>query len=428
MVRRAALVAALVAAGCGWELPAKIPCATNDNCPSQLGCNLTAQVCVNVAGCGGDSGQSCFSGSPMAPSVSASGAGASLTWYAGNTPYNASGFAVLRAEAQAGPFAVVGIVTPYSTQQSSFTDPGPLGGGKTYWYAIATSWPDNVIGALGPATALAVPHWMARASMPTGRFALGAAVVNGVIYAAGGNNQQNVAVTAMEAYDSATGTWVAKAPLPTALAYLTAVAVGGVVYAIDYSIVEAYDPASNTWSSKAPMPTARYDLAAGVINGLVYAVGGTTSNGGSLATVEAYDPATNSWTAKASMPTARGGVAAGVVNGVLYVVGGSSSLGNVGTVEAYDPRTNSWTTKAPMPTPRTGLAAGVLGGLVYALGGTSSGTVVEAYDPASDTWTPRDPMSVVRSHPAAAVAGGALFAIGGAPFGGPWNSVEAYTP
>jgi len=154
MVRGLLLIAmVLAAAACNPDLPPNIPCTTNDNCPYGWGCNLTTRQCVSVPGC---DNYGCFLfGSPQAPTVSQSGAAAIVTWNQGSAPGNVSGWAVLRAEAQAGPFAVVGVV---GSQQNSFTDPGPLTPGKTYWYEVATSWDENVIGSPSPATPLAVPN------------------------------------------------------------------------------------------------------------------------------------------------------------------------------------------------------------------------------------------------------------------------------
>ena len=134
--------------------------------------------------------------------------------------------------------------------------------------------------------------------MPTGRLGLGATVVNGVLYAVGGNNTSCTPSCTL-------GT------------------------------VEAYDPASNTWTPKVPMPTRRSRLGLAVVNGVLYAVGGENPI---LATVEAYDPASNTWTSKAPMPTPRSGLGVAMAGGVLYAVGGYNSVsGYVATVEAYQP-------------------------------------------------------------------------------------------
>ena len=95
--------------------------------------------------------------------------------------------------------------------------------------------------------------------------------VNGIVYAVGGGC--NCATSGgiyntLEAYDPAANTWSTKAPMPTARQELAVGVINGILYAIggngpgSPNVVEAYDPAANSWSTKAPMPTGRYGLAA----------------------------------------------------------------------------------------------------------------------------------------------------------------------
>jgi len=70
--------------------------------------------------------------------------------------------------------------------------------------------------------------------MPTVRYYLAAATLNGELYAAGGTNSS--------------GQWL--------------------------TTVDAYDRRSKIWTARTAMPTGRFGLVAGVVNGLLYAVGG----------------------------------------------------------------------------------------------------------------------------------------------------------
>src|SRR5206468_3550529 len=97
------------------------------------------------------------------------------------------------------------------------------------------------------------------------------------------------------------GSWTTKAPMPTARYGLGVATVDGILYAVGgwngsshLSTVEAYNPTTDTWGTKASMPTARADVGVAVVNGILYAVGGGNSSG-VLTTVEAYDPATDTW-------------------------------------------------------------------------------------------------------------------------------------
>jgi N-acetylneuraminic acid mutarotase len=288
--------------------------------------------------------------------------------------------------------------------------------------------------------------WMTKASMPTARTYLGVAAINGILYAVGGHitgGAGGAILATLEAYDPASNTWTTKAPMPTARYLLATAAVNGVLYAVggtnsqsgnsDLATVEAYDPASDTWTTKAPMPTARFGFRLAAINGILYAVGGNIANVGVQATVEAYDPATDTWTTKASMPTARSYLGLAAINGILYAVGGATNGGSVGTVEAYDPAADTWTTQAPMPTAREQLTADGINGVLYAVGGDLGGTstlyaTLEAYDPATNTWTTKTPMPAPRAALASTPINGIFYAVGGVTSLGPVATMEAYQP
>jgi N-acetylneuraminic acid mutarotase len=290
-----------------------------------------------------------------------------------------------------------------------------------------------------PGVTAKIDDWRAKAAMPTGRWGLTAATVDGVVYAIGGRSSDSNHETAVEAYDPVTNSWSAKAPMPTGRHALAAAVVDGVIYVIggqsygaEYETAnEAYDPVTNSWSTRAPMPTARRFLAAVPVNGVIYAIGGDSSDTAYETAVEAYDPATNSWSTKESMPTGRQSSAAAAVDGVVYVIGGYASGNFYQTInEAYDPVTNSWSAKAPMPTGRHALAAAAVDGVIYAIGGwkVAYSQDNEAYDPITDSWVTRAPMPTGRSVLAAAVVDEVIYAIGGEyPAAVHGTANEAYT-
>ena len=193
--------------------------------------------------------------------------------------------------------------------------------------------------------ATAEDSWTTKASMPTARAQLGVAIVNGKIYAIGGEN------------NSATG--------PNVL-----------------NINEAYDPATNTWTTKKPMPTARHSFGIAVYQNKIYCIGGSI-NGPYLAVTEVYDPATDSWETKTSMPTARAALTANTVNGKIYLMGGNP--GNI-TNEAYDPATDSWSTKAQLPVDTVYSESAVAYEKIYLFGGLFNRSSTQIYDPETNTW------------------------------------------
>jgi hypothetical protein len=295
--------------------------------------------------------------------------------------------------------------------------------------------------------------WSTKTSMPSDHYSFGSGVVNGIIYAVGGDSG-SFNVGTMEAYDPALDAWTTKAPMPTARAALGVGVVNGTLYAVggstnvdgcgDLSVVEAYDPVTNTWTTRAPMTTTQSHLGVGVVNGILYAVGGHSGSsapncanpGATVATLQAYDPASDTWTTKTPMSTARYDLMVGVVNGILYAVGGSTNSNtiNLSTMEAYDPASDTWTTKAPMPFARSSSGSsgsvGVINGILYAVGGaTETGLVATsvAYDPATDTWTEIAPIPTPRVGLSDSVVGNVLYALGGANASGVLATNEAFT-
>ncbi len=278
---------------------------------------------------------------------------------------------------------------------------------------------------LSAAGTAAADTWRQRADMPLARSGISTSVVDGKIYAIGGEGVPN----RVDEYDPARNTWTRKADMPTGRVFLATSAVGGKIYAIGGSgtfydsvalaTVEAYDPLTNTWTRKADMPARRDALSTSVVNGKIYAIGGWSSIGGE-SLVEEYDPATDTWTRKASMPTGRQWVSTSVVNGKIYAIGGGSkkdSSPNGPIVEAYDPVTDTWTRKADMPASR-GSYTSVVDEKIYAFGGVARGTspptsTLFQYDPATDTWTVQDEMPVRMDGMGTSTVDGAIYVIGG---------------
>lgn len=274
--------------------------------------------------------------------------------------------------------------------------------------------------------------WTAKTVLPvTARSGLSAGVINGRLYAVGGNIGS---VTDLNrAYNSMLNTWESKTGMTTAREDLAVGVVGGKLYAVGgynagyLDTNEEYDPVSGNWTAKAAMTTARRGLAAGVMGGKLYAVGGY--NGNSLNTNEEYDPVANSWTAKTGMPaTLRYNLAVGVIEGRLYAVGGYD-FSALSTNQEYNPESDGWTTKASMPAAREKLAAAVIGGKLYAVGGGASGALATnyAYDPVEDGWQTMAPMPTAREGLAAGAIDGKLYAVGGKD-GADLDTNEEYDP
>jgi len=114
---------------------------------------------------------------------------------------------------------------------------------------------------------------------------------------------------------AAEDSWVTLEPLPTARMQFGVAVVDGKIYAIGgnnyltyYNVTEMYDPGTNTWATKASVPTARTNFGIAVVDNKIYVIGG-----GETKINEMYDPQTDTWETKTPMNIGRSGLSASVV-------------------------------------------------------------------------------------------------------------------
>jgi N-acetylneuraminic acid mutarotase len=120
---------------------------------------------------------------------------------------------------------------------------------------------------------------------------MGAVVLNGKIYAIGGQQHQDAAEIAQSA-------------------------------------VQIWDPANPTvWTNGASLKLARSHIAGAtfVMDGRIIVLGGETTYLNSVANDSAYDPTTNTWVDLTSLPIPRSSGCGGVIDGVLYYMTGNIS-------------------------------------------------------------------------------------------------------
>ena len=277
--------------------------------------------------------------------------------------------------------------------------------------------------------------WTTKAPISSPRYQAEPAVLNGVLYIAGGWNVCTPYAN-LESYDPVSDTWTQRAPMLAARGNHGVGVLNGLLYAVGGGVdcgvaiasVEAYDPLTDTWSPKAPLPTTRVGHVVAVANDKLYAIGGVSNRKEIYALNTEYDPATNTWTNRAPLPTPRYSAAAAVVDDIIYVIGGSGGGKTLNAVEAYNPATNTWTSKAPMLSERVGFAASVINGIIYAFGGSRNSREVEAYDPATDTWARVAQMPAPRTDFHAAAFEGSIYFAGGFDGVSYLSSVLAFTP
>ena len=208
------------------------------------------------------------------------------------------------------------------------------------------------------------------------------------------------------AYDLSENSWVTKASMNQARAYLGVAVVNGRIFAIGgdnggymgnvanaigrtnsvVNTTEEYDPVNDMWTFKTPMPTARAGFAIAVCQNRIYCIGGWTEDYSNTAVTEVYEPAKDTWETKTPMSTANTYLTANVVNGKIYVL----PLHSTSIFEVYNPETDSWASKTPPPYQTTGFSSAVIGNKIYFEGGlmnTSMKCDLQVYDTLSDSWS-----------------------------------------
>jgi hypothetical protein len=262
-----------------------------------------------------------------------------------------------------------------------------------------------------------VGNWTRKASMKIARSYLGAAVVNGRIYAIGGLLGDGAVTGANEQYDPEKDKWTYKAPMPTPRGDFAIAVFQNKIYCLGGAggVNEVYDPATDTWENKTAMPTPQSSMSANVVNGKIFVIGGDSNK-----TInQVYDPATDSWTTKAPIPSEVWGYSSAVFDNKIYVF-----LSYLNAV--YDVENDKWSTEGSMPQPSTvgtAKACATVGvnasKRIYVLSASIWDTEDERtqsnqiYDPDYDRWMYGANFTTFRSHFAVAVVNDRIYAIGG---------------
>lgn len=296
--------------------------------------------------------------------------------------------------------------------------------------------------------------WTRKADMPTQRSGFATSVVNGKIFAIGGEIDAfgDISLATVEMYDPKTDTWHRMADMPTARSGVSTSVVDGKIYAIggaeikkrkigpghgydvkELPTVEMYDPVTDMWTQKANMPTARSTHTCAV-DGKIYAIGGAAFNNirkkkpWRLDLVEVYDPATDTWAKAKSMNHARDSFAVSVVDGKIYAMGGTGwpqipfhPGPFLSVVEVFNPKMNQWREIGDMPDAKSSHTASVINGKIYVIGGFFRGQgrdmkdfkTIEIYHPETGRWTQKPNMPVGKSGHTAEVIKGKIYIFSG---------------
>lgn len=262
--------------------------------------------------------------------------------------------------------------------------------------------------------------WAPVAIMNVARYALAAAVLDGYIYAIGGENSPTSIFSSVEIYNG--NSWaIMNTSMAIPRSFLGATTLNGSIYAVGGTAniagtittlqsMERYDPWTNRWTNVSDMTTRRSSVAVIALNARIYAIGGSDGAGQALSSVECYDPSVNAWSSVASLNTARYALTAAlskVAEGwFIFAFGGRNGDTLLTSVECYDPVNNEWTyVGTSLPSGQYEMASVSANGLIYTMGGFSGAYLssAEYYDPAANSWTGARSLQTARCGLAAVV-------------------------
>lgn len=227
-------------------------------------------------------------------------------------------------------------------------------------------------------------RWARVRSLPVALNHAAAVGYRGHVYVLGGYASPSglaQAVATLYRYDPRQDRWTRLPSMPTARAALALGVIDGRLYAAGGNVgtgavgtLEIYDIARRRWSSGPSLSVPREHLGGAVAGGRFFAVAGRSAATGNLGIVERYDPSRRRWTRLPDMPKERGGNGAAAFGNGVVAVGGEEGAGTIGEVDFFDAGRRRWSRLESMPTPRHGLAVVNRYGRVWAIeGGTSPG-------------------------------------------------------
>ncbi|HEU4881970.1 MAG TPA: DUF6519 domain-containing protein [Longimicrobium sp.] len=207
-------------------------------------------------------------------------------------------------------------------------------------------------------------------------------VLDGRIHLVGGRDGRDRMVDWHRAYHPRTGQWETRAPLPGPRCEMGAAALQGVLYAagglrpllsMTTAAMDAYDPGADAWTGCRRMGHGRANPGVAAAAGRLYVIGGRQpglGHGRPSGHAESYDPASGRWKELDDVPTPRLDAALAEMDGVLYLVGGDAGAGPTGLAQCYTPG-GGWGGGPEMETARTRLGLAAFSGRLFAVGGAT---------------------------------------------------------
>jgi non-specific serine/threonine protein kinase len=222
--------------------------------------------------------------------------------------------------------------------------------------------------------------------------------------------------------------WVRRADMPVARSETPAAVLDGLIYIAGGfgagARADRYDPSSDAWERLADLPVETNHPGIAAFQGRITVAGGYTMDGASAHRgMWAYHGDTDRWEQVGELPKPMGAFGFVTIGDDLFLVGGAlDSLNGEPSAATWrwQPEEDVWEARAPMTHAREHMAVVATGGRIYAVGGRAHGrdsdelgSTVERYDPAADTWESLSPLPHPRSGLNGAAACGAVIVAGG---------------
>ncbi len=274
--------------------------------------------------------------------------------------------------------------------------------------------------------------WAALAAMPAPRGGAGAAVADGRLVVAGGEEPTSVD-NSVYAYDITANTWTELPPMPTGRHGLTVAAVDKMLFAIDGATQPSHTASTGVgeglqmpprrlqpapvWRALKDAPIARQFAGTAVAGGKMWIVGGLTKDAATPA-VYGYDPVIDSWTRGPDLPLPLHHMAAVTYHDEVVVIGGwapaNGNLSGLVSGKVFALRGGAWVELPPLNHPRVAEGAAVVGDKIVVMGGQADNQLItptEVFD--GTRWTDAAPIPTPREHMSAATDGTYAYAVGG---------------
>ncbi|RWS15867.1 actin-binding protein IPP-like protein [Dinothrombium tinctorium] len=199
--------------------------------------------------------------------------------------------------------------------------------------------------------------------------------------------------------------------------------------------VEVFDLIDEKWQSAKNMLKPRTCFGMCALDNYIYALGGWIGNDAD-SSIERYDARRDIWEDCGSMKLQQFGMGVVAHKGLIYVIGGFDRFSCAqNSVHSYNPVTKRWQQLRSMFDRRAFFGISILHDFIYVAGGAIDGNAlntVERYSIFEDTWTRISHMKQHRFSPCLVTANNSLLVIGGRSSNDnlqqPLNSVEIYDP